>query len=66
MSMESMEIIEVTVKCRVPANEAEDHIIRLRSGEERLPVPLGLVCRDAFDCHETTDPAAIVIRAGYR
>ena len=62
----NMEIIEVTVKCRVPADEAEEHIIRLRRGDERLPVPAGLVCTDAFDCGETMDPAAIVIRAGYR
>jgi hypothetical protein len=62
----SMEIVEMTVKCRVPSDEAEEYIIRLRRGEERLPVPAGLTCRDAFDCHETTDPDAIVIRAGYR
>jgi hypothetical protein len=64
----SMEIVEVTVKCRVPCDEAEDHIIRLRCGDERLPVPPGLICRDAFECHyETNDPnATTMIRAGYR
>ncbi len=62
----SPEIIEVTVKCRVPMDEAEDHIIKLRRGEERLPVPAGMVCMDAFDCLDTTDPAITVIRAGYR
>ena len=56
----------MTVKCRVPQDEAEDYIIKLRRGDERLPVPAGLVCRDAFDCYETTDPNTTVIRAGYR
>ncbi len=62
----SLEIVEVTVKCRVPSDEAEEYIIKLRRGEERLPVPSGLVCQDAFDCHETSDPGATVIRAGYK
>ena len=44
----SIEIVEMTVKCRVPQDEAEDYIIKLRRGEERLPVPLGLVCKDAL------------------
>ena len=29
----SMEIVEVTVKCRVPHDEVEDHIIKLRRGK---------------------------------
>jgi hypothetical protein len=62
----SIEIVEMTIKCRVPQDEAEDYIIKLRRGEERLPVAAGLVCRDAFDCFETTDPDTTVIRAGYR
>ena len=61
----SIEIVEMTVKCRVPQDEAEDYIIKLRRGEERLPVPLGLVCRDAFECCESTDPHTTLIRAGY-
>ena len=65
-STECFQVIEITVKCRVPCEEAEDHIIKLRRGEERLPVvPEGLTCRDAFDCHETADPNVAVIRAGY-
>lgn len=62
----SVEILEVTVKCRVPLDEAEEHILKLRRGEERLPVPAGLVCRDAFECQEYADTETAVIRAGYR
>ena len=60
-----LEIIEVTVMCRVPSDEAEDHIVKLRRGEERLPVPEGLRCRDAFDCGDPTNAETAVIRAGY-
>jgi hypothetical protein len=52
----SLEIVEMTVKCRVPLDEAEDYIIKLRRGEEKLPVPPGFSCRDAFDCHDTSTP----------
>ncbi len=62
----TVEIVEMTVKCRVPRDEAEDYIIKLRRDEERLPVPAGLVCKDAYDCYESSDPETIVIRAGYR
>jgi hypothetical protein len=62
----SVEIVEMTVKCRVPQDEAEDYIIRLRRGEERLPVPKGLICKDAYECFESTEPDATLIRAGYR
>jgi hypothetical protein len=62
----SVQIIEVTVKCRVPLEEAEEHILKLRRGEERLPVPAGLVCQDAFECQEYPDDATVIIRAGYR
>jgi hypothetical protein len=61
-----LEIVEMTVKCRVPQDEAEDFIIKLRRGEERLPVPAGLTCRDAYDCYESSLPETTVIRAGYR
>ena len=61
----SLEIVEMTVKCRVPQDEAEDYIIKLRRGEERLPVPAGLICTDAFDCLERRVPDSTVIRAGY-
>ena len=62
-----MEIVEMTVTCRVPHDEAEEYIIRLRSGDERLPVPPGLICKDAFvDCFDRTRPDTTVIRAGYR
>jgi hypothetical protein len=61
-----LEIIEVIVKCRVLADEVEEHIFNLRRGEERLPVPAGLVCKDAFACPETADQDTVVIRAGYR
>ena len=44
----SIEIVEMTIKCRVPQDEAEDYIIKLRRGDERLPVPAGLMCQDAF------------------
>jgi hypothetical protein len=62
----SMEIVEVTVKCRVPLDDAEEHILKLRRGEERLPVPAGMICRDAFECCEAADPYSTMIRAGYR
>jgi hypothetical protein len=58
-------IVEVMVKCRVPRDEVEEHVIKLRCGEERLPVPEGLRCRDAFDCNETEDSETATIRAGY-
>ena len=64
--MSKVEIVEMTVKCRVPQDETEEYIIKLRRGEERLPVPAGLTCTDAFDCFETSDPDATLIRAGYR
>ena len=64
--MGMVEIVEMTVKCRVPLDEAEEYIIKLRRGEEKLPVPAGLTCRDAFDCHETSIPDTAIIRAGYR
>ena len=62
----NVQIVEMTVKCRVPQEEAEDYIIRLRRGEERLPVPAGFVCKDAFDAMEMSDPDTTTIRAGYR
>ncbi len=62
-----LEIVEVTVKCRVPQDEAEDYIIRLRRGEEKIPLPPGLTCKDAFSCFEpSSDPETTIIRAGYR
>jgi hypothetical protein len=61
----SMVIVEMTLKCRVPCDEVEDHIIRLRCGEERLPVPAGFVCKDAFVCSETSDSDTVIVRAGY-
>jgi hypothetical protein len=63
--MDEIQVIEVTVKCRVPRDELEDYVIRLRRGDRLLPVPEGLRCKDAFDCFETTDPEMAVIRAGY-
>jgi hypothetical protein len=63
--VDGIEIVEVVVKCRVPRDEVEEHVIRMRRGEEQLPVPAGLRCRDAFDCHETEDPELATIRAGY-
>ena len=62
----SMEIVEVTIKCRVPLDDVEEHIIKLRRGEERLPVPAGMICRDAFECYESPDVGSTFIRAGYR
>jgi hypothetical protein len=62
----TMEVIEVVVQCRVPLDEAEEHVIKLRRGEERLPVPAGLVCRDAFAGSATMDQDTVLIRAGYR
>lgn len=61
-----VEILEMVVKCRVPRDEAEEYVIKLRRGEERLPVPAGMTCKDAFDSFETNDPEIAVIRAGYR
>jgi hypothetical protein len=61
----SMVIVEMTVKCRVPYDEVEDHIIGLRRGEERLPVPPGLTCKDAFVCSDASETDTVIIRAGY-
>jgi hypothetical protein len=61
----SVEVVEVTIKCRVPHDEVDDFIVQLRRGERRLPVPEGLTCRDAFDCHEAAEPGVSIIRAGY-
>ena len=61
----SLEVMEVVVKCRVPRDEAEDYVIRLRSGEKLVHVPDGLACKDAFDCYESKDPELTVIRAGF-
>ncbi len=61
----SLEVIEVVVKCRVPRDEVEDYVIKLRRGEQRLPVPDGLSCKDALDSYETMDPETAIIRAGY-
>ena len=61
-----VEIVELVVKCRVPRDEAEDYIIRLRRGEERLPVPLGMTCKDAFDACETDESDTTLVRVGYR
>ena len=61
----SMEIVEVTLKCRVPLDDVEEHVLRLRRGEERLPVPAGMICRDAFECYEPPDQGDVFIRAGY-
>jgi hypothetical protein len=63
--MEDVQVIEVTVKCRVPRDELEDYVIRLRRGDPLLPVPKGLTCKDAFDSYETTDPETAILRAGY-
>jgi hypothetical protein len=63
----AIQVIEVALKCRVPRSEAEDYVIRLRRGEEQLPLPetLGLKCKDAFDTNETMDPETAVLRVGY-
>jgi hypothetical protein len=66
MKIMNMEIVEVTVKCRVPLDEVEEHILKLRRGEERLPVPAGLTCRDAFECYEYSNSDSAIIRAGYQ
>ena len=61
-----IEILEVKVKCRVPYDEVEDHILKLRRGEERLPVPAELSCKDAWESRETPDQESTIIYAGYR
>lgn len=61
-----IEVIEVTVKCRVPLEDSEEYIVRLRSGEVKLGVPEGLICKDAFDCPDLVEPGTAIIQAGYR
>ena len=61
----NLQVIEVVVKCRVPTEEVEDHIIKLRRGDEILPVPGGLICRDAFECCEQAEAETTVVHAGY-
>lgn len=63
--MTGIEILEMVVKCRVPRDELEDYIIKLRRGEERLPVPAGLTCKDAFDSLDSHECEAAVVRACY-
>ena len=60
------EIVEMAVKCRVPQHEAGEYVVKLRRGEERLPVPPGLICVEAFQCYERCVPVAALILAGYR
>lgn len=61
-----IEILEMKVKCRVPHDEVEEHILKLRLGEERLPVPADLSCKDAWACSEPLDQETTIIYAGYR
>jgi hypothetical protein len=64
--MSSVEVLEMQVKLRVPRQEIEDYVIRLRSGEPIIRVPDGLSCKDAFDSYETSDPDIAILRAGFR
>ena len=63
--MSAVEVLEMQVKLRVPRDEVEDYVIRLRSGEPIIRVPDGLSCRDAFDSFETDDPDVVILRAGF-
>jgi hypothetical protein len=55
----------MVVKCRVPRDEVEDYVIRLRSGENLVETPQGLICKDAFDLSEYSDTQTAVIQAGF-
>ncbi len=61
----SIQVVEMVVKCRVPRDEVEEYVHRLRAGERIIPVPDGLKCKDAFDLYDFEDPQIGVIRAGY-
>ncbi|MEN6494604.1 MAG: hypothetical protein ABFD16_09965 [Thermoguttaceae bacterium] len=63
--MSSVEVLELQVKLRVPRDEMEDYVIRLRSGEPIIRIPEGLSCKDAFDSYETSDPDMVILRAGF-
>ncbi len=62
----SVQVVEMVVKCRVPREEVEEYVIRLRSGEKLVKVPEGFSCKDAFDSYEANDPDTAIIRAGFR
>ena len=61
----SIQVVEMVVKCRVPRDEVEDYVIRLRSGENLVETPQGLICKDAFDLSEYSDTQTAVIQAGF-
>jgi hypothetical protein len=66
MTIMCIEIVEVKVKCRVPNDELEEHIYKLRRGEIRLPIPAEFICKDAWACTESVDQESTIIYAGYR
>jgi hypothetical protein len=61
----SLEVIEMVVNCRVPREESEEYVIRLRSGERLVHVPVEFHCHDAFDIQDQTDPATTIIRSRF-
>jgi hypothetical protein len=61
----SIQIVELVVKCRVPRDEVDEYVCRLRAGERLIPVPDELKCKDAFDLYDFEDPQIGVIRAGF-
>lgn len=63
--MSTVEVLEMQIKLRVPRDEMEDYVIRLRSGESIIRVPEGLSCKDVFDSYETSDPNIAILRAGF-
>ena len=61
----TVQVVELVVKCRVPRDEAEDFVIRLRNGERLVEVPAEMRCKDAFESYETSDPETAIVRAGF-
>jgi hypothetical protein len=65
MTNKSLEVVEVVVKCRVPRDESEEVVMRLRKGERLVGVPEGLSCKDAFDLCDYSASDSTIIRAGF-
>lgn len=64
--MDEMEVMEVVVKYRVPRDELDEVILKLRNGARALPVARGFTCLDAFESGSPSDPSNAEIRALYK
>jgi hypothetical protein len=65
MGSTNLEVVEVVVKCRVPRDESEETVLRLRKGERLAGIPEGFSCKDAFDLCDYSSLETTIIRAGF-